>query len=135
MSLLTRIEEGGSDDGKVVAKSVFRSNGRTVKTQREYMKNGSAYPREHEQLKRLRDATFKKYGDRAEISVPPDEGLFLSMLLKLMNAKKTLEIGVFTGYSLLTTALALPHDGQSINYIFSQVTKDDLDYKVTWVGP
>ncbi|CAL5339022.1 unnamed protein product [Camellia sinensis] len=31
-----------------------------------------------------------------------------------MNAKKTLEIGVFTGYSLLTTALALPHDGQII---------------------
>ncbi|KAF5945118.1 hypothetical protein HYC85_015346 [Camellia sinensis] len=49
-----------------------------------------------------------------ELSVPPDERLFLSMLLKLMNAKKILEIGVFTGYSLLTTALALPHDGQIV---------------------
>lgn len=46
------------------------------------------------------------------MGVPPDEGLFLSMLLKTMNAKKTLELGVFTGYSLLTTALALPNDGQ-----------------------
>ena len=46
------------------------------------------------------------------MNVPVDEGLFLSMLLKLMNAKKTIEIGVFTGYSLLTTALALPADGQ-----------------------
>jgi len=43
---------------------------------------------------------------------PPDEGLLLSMLLKLMNAKRTMEIGVFTGYSLLATALALPNDGQ-----------------------
>ena len=46
------------------------------------------------------------------MNVPADEGLFLSMLLKLKNAKKTIEIGVFTGYSLLTTALALPADGQ-----------------------
>lgn len=34
------------------------------------------------------------------------------MLLKIMNAKKTLELGVFTGYSLLATALALPDDGK-----------------------
>ncbi|MQL75460.1 hypothetical protein Taro_007803, partial [Colocasia esculenta] len=46
------------------------------------------------------------------ISVPPEEGQFLSLLLKVMNAKKTIEIGVFTGYSLLTTALALPEDGK-----------------------
>jgi len=46
------------------------------------------------------------------MSVPAEEGLLLAMLLKLMNAKKTIEIGVFTGYSLLTTALALPEDGK-----------------------
>ena len=44
--------------------------------------------------------------------MPADEGLFFSMILKLMNAKKTLEVGVFTSYSLLTTALALPNYGQ-----------------------
>lgn len=45
------------------------------------------------------------------MEIPVDEGLFLSMLIKLMTAKNTIEIGVFTGYSLLTTALALPEDG------------------------
>jgi hypothetical protein len=51
-----------------------------------------------------------------------DEGQFLSMLLKLINAKNTMEIGVYTGYSLLATALALPEDGKVIffkkNYFF-----------------
>lgn len=42
------------------------------------------------------------------MATPPDEGQFLSMLIKLINAKNTLEIGVYTGYSLLSTALALP---------------------------
>ncbi|XP_028073457.1 putative caffeoyl-CoA O-methyltransferase At1g67980 [Camellia sinensis] len=93
----------------IVLKTILQSE-----ALQKYILDTSAYPREHEQLKWLRDATFKKYGNRAELSVPPDEGLFLSMLLKLMNAKKTLEIGVFTGYSLLTTALALPHDGQIV---------------------
>ncbi|KAL3655973.1 hypothetical protein CASFOL_000369 [Castilleja foliolosa] len=46
--------------------------------------------------------------------VPADEAQFLSMLLKVMNAKKTIELGVFTGYSLLATALSLPVDGKVI---------------------
>lgn len=52
------------------------------------------------------------------MAVPPDQALFLSMLLKLMNAKNTMEIGVYTGYSLLNTALAIPDDGK-VNNIFS----------------
>lgn len=44
-----------------------------------------------------------------------DEGQFLNMLLKLINAKNTMEIGVYTGYSLLATALALPEDGKVLH--------------------
>ncbi|KAF6168984.1 hypothetical protein GIB67_038481 [Kingdonia uniflora] len=46
------------------------------------------------------------------ISTAPDAGQLMALLLKLMNAKKTIEIGVFTGYSLLLAALSLPEDGK-----------------------
>ncbi|XP_065624068.1 flavonoid 3',5'-methyltransferase-like [Quercus suber] len=72
------------------------------------------YPQEHEQLKELREATVKEHPFWSLMNVPVDEGLLVSMLLKTMNAKKTIEIGVFTGYSLLVTALALPADGKII---------------------
>ncbi|CAH2033970.1 unnamed protein product [Thlaspi arvense] len=62
----------------------------------------------------------------SEMEVPVDEGHFLSMLIKMMNAKNTLELGVFTGYSLLTTALALPEDGH--------VTAIDIDKEAYEVG-
>ncbi|XP_042515488.1 putative caffeoyl-CoA O-methyltransferase At1g67980 [Macadamia integrifolia] len=78
----------------------------------QYILETSAYPREHEMLKEIREETIKKHGIWSGMLVPADEGQFLSMLLKIMNAKNTLEIGVFTGYSLLLTALALPNDGK-----------------------
>ncbi|XP_043715798.1 putative caffeoyl-CoA O-methyltransferase At1g67980 isoform X3 [Telopea speciosissima] len=74
----------------------------------QYVLETSAYPREHELLKEIREVTIKK----SDMLVPADEGQFLSMLLKIINAKNTLELGVFTGYSLLTTALALPNDAK-----------------------
>ncbi|XVE81156.1 hypothetical protein DITRI_Ditri15bG0039900 [Diplodiscus trichospermus] len=77
-----------------------------------YIYETSAYPKEHEQLKKLREATMEKYGVWSNMTLPVDEAQFLSMFVKIMNAKKTMEIGVFTGYSLLTTALALPEDGK-----------------------
>ncbi|KAI3467694.1 hypothetical protein Pfo_024357 [Paulownia fortunei] len=79
-----------------------------------YLLETSAYPREHEQLKELRKASVEKYQHWSVMNVPADEGQFLSMMLKVMNAKKTIEVGVFTGYSLLATALALPDDGKVI---------------------
>ncbi|KAL3644435.1 hypothetical protein CASFOL_009615 [Castilleja foliolosa] len=79
-----------------------------------YILETSTYPREHEQLKQLRMATVDKYQFWSLMNVTADEGQFISMLLKIMNAKKTIEIGVFTGYSLLSTALALPHDGKIV---------------------
>ncbi|KAL3649877.1 hypothetical protein CASFOL_006280 [Castilleja foliolosa] len=79
-----------------------------------YLLETSAYPREHEQLKELRNASVEKYEQLSVMNVPADEAQFLSMILKLMNAKKTIEVGVFTGYSLLATALSLPKDGKVI---------------------
>ncbi|KAL4346792.1 hypothetical protein GQ457_17G000830 [Hibiscus cannabinus] len=92
----------------------------------EYILEKNAYPREHQQLKELREVTAEKCGKRSVMSVPVDEAQFLSMLLRIMNAKKTMEIGVFTGYSLLATALALPDDGQ--------VTAIDLDKEAYETG-
>ena len=51
-------------------------------------------------------------GNRNIMTTSADEGQFLNMLLKLVNAKNTMEIGVYTGYSLLATALAIPEDGK-----------------------
>lgn len=79
-----------------------------------YILETSAYPREHVLLKELKEATTRKYKEWSAMCVPADEGQLISMLLKLMNAKKTLELGVFTGYSLLVTALALPEDGKVV---------------------
>ncbi|XP_062096435.1 putative caffeoyl-CoA O-methyltransferase At1g67980 isoform X1 [Humulus lupulus] len=80
----------------------------------EYIFQTNSYRREHEQLKELREATVKNYNQSRVMGVPVDEGQLLSMLLKVMNAKRAIEVGVFTGYSLLTTALALPADGHIV---------------------
>ncbi|XP_039060867.1 caffeoyl-CoA O-methyltransferase-like [Hibiscus syriacus] len=76
----------------------------------QYILETSVYPREPEPMKEIRERTAKHPLKAMAISV--DEGQFLNMLLKLINAKNTMEIGVYTGYSLLTTALALPEDGK-----------------------
>lgn len=48
------------------------------------------------------------------MAISADEAQLLSMLVKLISAKNTIEIGVYTGYSLLATALALPDNGKVI---------------------
>jgi predicted O-methyltransferase YrrM len=60
-------------------------------------------------LLRLRNETASH--PEAVMQITPDQGLLLEVLLGLIGAKKTLEIGVFTGYSSTVTALALPPDG------------------------
>jgi predicted O-methyltransferase YrrM len=66
--------------------------------------------REPEILKRLREETASN--PRATMQVPPEHGQFLALLMQVMGARKTLEVGVFTGYSSLSVALALPEDGR-----------------------
>ncbi|XP_010438785.1 PREDICTED: probable caffeoyl-CoA O-methyltransferase At4g26220 [Camelina sativa] len=77
-----------------------------------YILETSVYPREPEPLKELRNITHNH--PRAGMATAPDAGQLMEMLLNLVNAKKTIEVGVFTGYSLLLTALTLPEDGKVI---------------------
>lgn len=78
----------------------------------QYILETSVYPRESEHLKEIRDATATH--PAAFFGTSPDAGQLIAMLLKLVNAKKTIEVGVFTGYSLLLTALTIPDDGQIV---------------------
>lgn len=68
--------------------------------------------REHPMLARLREATAAMPNAMMQISV--EQGAFLQLLMQILGAKKTLEVGTFTGYSALAVALALPEDGQVV---------------------
>ncbi|MBD2165238.1 class I SAM-dependent methyltransferase [Calothrix membranacea FACHB-236] len=68
--------------------------------------------REPEILQRLRQETASHPSGNMQIS--PEQGQFMRLLVQLIGAKKTLEVGVFTGYSSLSVALALPADGKII---------------------
>ena len=74
---------------------------------REYLLTYSL--KEDKVLKNLRADTLKL--DEYEMQISPEQGSFLAFLVSIINAKRTLDIGVFTGYSSLVVALALPNDG------------------------
>jgi predicted O-methyltransferase YrrM len=78
---------------------------------------------EHPILKALRDDTAKM--PLAIMQIAPEQAQFMQFLIRLINAKKILELGTFTGYSALAMALALPEDGQLITCdINSEWTRD-----------
>jgi predicted O-methyltransferase YrrM len=66
--------------------------------------------REPEVLARLRDATASL--PQAGMQIGPEQGQLMALLAKLVGAQRCIEIGVFTGYSSLAVALALPEDGR-----------------------
>lgn len=66
--------------------------------------------REPEILLQLREETARLPNARMQIA--PEQGQFMALLVQLLGATKTLEIGVFTGYSSLCVALALPPNGK-----------------------
>jgi len=49
--------------------------------------------------------------ENANMQISPEQGQFMGLLVKLLGAKRTLDIGVYTGYSSLCIGLALPEDG------------------------
>lgn len=63
-------------------------------------------------LRELRERTASMAEARMQIA--PEQGQFIFWLLQTMQARRTIEVGVFTGYSALVTALALPDDGRVV---------------------
>ena len=66
--------------------------------------------REHPAQVALREAT--RTHPHAVMQISPEQGQFMALLIRLLGARQTIEIGVFTGYSALSVALALPDDGK-----------------------
>ena len=68
--------------------------------------------RETDLQRRLREETATLSMARMQIS--PEQGQFMALIARLTGARRCLEIGVFTGYSSLAVALALPQDGRIV---------------------
>lgn len=68
--------------------------------------------RDNDILRRLREETAQLSNGGMQIS--PEQGQFMQLLVKLTRASRALEVGVFTGYSSLNVALALPPDGKLV---------------------
>lgn len=63
-------------------------------------------------LAELREETSALPG--AGMQITPEQGQFMALLVRLTGARRIIEIGVFTGYSSLAMALALPPDGRLV---------------------
>lgn len=68
--------------------------------------------RETAPLRALREATAGH--EMARMQISPEQGQFMALLVKLLGARRCIEIGVFTGYSSLAVAQALPDDGEIV---------------------
>ena len=85
--------------------------GRTIKLDdRIYDYLLAASLREPVLLQRLREETAAL--PAANMQISPEQGQFMALLIELTGARRTLEVGTFTGYSALSVALALPADGR-----------------------
>lgn len=78
--------------------------------------------RESEVMTRLREATASH--PDSEMQIAPEQAQFLRFLVRLIGARRTLEIGVFTGYSALAVAEVLPPNGE---LVACEINEDYLD--------
>lgn len=67
---------------------------------------------ESDLLRQLREETAQL--DYSVMQISPEQGQFMSLLIKMMAAKRAIEIGTFTGYSSICVASAMPEDGRLI---------------------
>lgn len=68
--------------------------------------------REPDILQKLREETLQL--SMAKMQIAPEQGQFMHLLVRLMNAGRIIEIGTFTGYSALWMAMAMPDNGRLV---------------------
>jgi caffeoyl-CoA O-methyltransferase len=86
--------------------------------------------REPEVLRRLREETALM--PEAQMQIAVEEGALLSLMVKLLGARRVLEVGTFTGYSSTAMALALPAGGR---IVCCDVSKEFTDVaRRTWAA-
>lgn len=102
------------------------SNNTTFLTDKLYQYLQTNSLRELPILEELQSVTAKL--PTSNMQIAPEQGQFMALLMRLMHARKTLEIGVYTGYSSLSVALALPEDGKiiacDINEEWTQIARE-----------
>ncbi|MEZ4332020.1 MAG: class I SAM-dependent methyltransferase [Myxococcota bacterium] len=65
-------------------------------------------------LAELIEVTREKVGGLALMQIPPEEGALLTMLAKLLGARRAIELGTFTGYSAICIARGLSAGGRLV---------------------
>lgn len=68
--------------------------------------------RESDLLRQLREETAAL--PEHDMQIAPEQGAFMALLVELIDARRCLEVGTFTGYSSLCVALAMPADGHLV---------------------
>ena len=79
-------------------------------------------PPEHPVLKRCREETALM--PMAMMQISAEQGAFMAVLARLINAKRAFEIGVFTGYSSLTVALAMQERCRDAHLLACDINED-----------
>jgi caffeoyl-CoA O-methyltransferase len=70
--------------------------------------------RQDDLLRRLQAETERTEGEMAIMQVAPDQGAFLTLLVRAIGARRAIEVGTFTGYSAICIARGLPEDGELV---------------------
>lgn len=83
--------------------------------------------RDHPVLAAMREAN--RTHPRASMQIAAEQGQFMQLLVRLLGARNTIEIGTFTGYSALAVALALPEDGQ---VVACDISREYTDIARAW---
>ena len=93
--------------------------------------------RETDVMRRLREETAAH--PKSNMQIAPEQGQFMQLLVRMLGATRTLEVGTFTGYSALAVAEALPEDGEivacDVSEEYTQVARRywkeaDVDHKI-----